>query len=185
MWRSLCLLLIAFLIVSCNKEDTSSIGKCGEVECLNGSTCVDNTCDCPPGLSGSSCETILTPTKILIRKVRLTNFPEKDSFNEDWDLDGLPDVFFQVYKEFDLLYDEEKTYQDAMPTESYDFFPTQLEITEVNRSHRIALFDSDFQIPDILGEIEFIPFDGKSHPKKLILGIGEKVTFRLELDYDF
>ncbi len=183
--RSLCYVLIFFLIVSCNKEDDSSIGKCGSVVCLNGATCVDKTCLCPTGFSGITCETVDTPVSIIVRTVGLTNFPQKDSNNENWDPDGLPDIFFQIYKEFEPIYTEIQTHDNAMHTENYNFIPNQLAITEVTTPHRIVLLDFDFSTHDILGEIVFTPFDGKSLPEEILLGAGEDVTFRLTVDYNF
>lgn len=40
------------LISSCKKKPT-----CDGVVCINGGTCADGTCSCPPGYEGSRCET--------------------------------------------------------------------------------------------------------------------------------
>lgn len=185
--RSLCYVLIFFLIVSCNQKDDRGIEKCGKIACLNGATCVDDTCLCPTGFSGLACETLETPISIVVRTVILTNFPEKDSNNESWDTNGLPDIFFQIYKELDAvpIYTEVKTHENAVHTENYSFTPNQLTITEVNTPHRILLLDFDFSKHDILGELTFTPFDGKSLPKEIILGAEEEVTLRLMVDYNF
>ncbi len=184
--KNLYLVLFLFLIISCNKEDDiSSVRKCGEVLCLNGAECVDNTCDCPLGYSGATCNVLLTPSRIFVRKLSVTNFPEKDPLGQNWDPDELPDIFFQFFEDTDILYTELKTHDNAIHTEDYVFLPIQLEITNVNTVHRILLRDFDFSEHDILGEVVFTPFDGKSLPKEIILGAGEDVTFELEVDYAF
>jgi hypothetical protein len=49
LWLSF-LLGISLLIGACGQEP------CAEVECLNGGTCLEGTCDCPEGFTGPSCE---------------------------------------------------------------------------------------------------------------------------------
>jgi hypothetical protein len=39
------------LLTSCEKEDS-----CSTIECQNGGTCDDGTCNCPDGFIGTSCE---------------------------------------------------------------------------------------------------------------------------------
>jgi len=45
------LLLITILLFGCKKDP------CKDVDCLNGGTCIDGTCQCAAGFEGSECDT--------------------------------------------------------------------------------------------------------------------------------
>jgi hypothetical protein len=51
MKRILLLLTICFFALSGCKKD-----QCESINCLNGGVCVDGTCECPAGYSGTNCE---------------------------------------------------------------------------------------------------------------------------------
>lgn len=56
-------LLLAILTVAiwagCNKN------ACAEVECQNGGSCIDGTCDCPEGILGKECDIIIDSCIVL------------------------------------------------------------------------------------------------------------------------
>lgn len=49
------LCFFSFQFQSCKKEDPI-VDPCANITCLNGGTCVNGTCNCPPGYSGTLCE---------------------------------------------------------------------------------------------------------------------------------
>lgn len=71
-----CLLLFMF---SCKKDP------CEDKLCLNGGTCVDGTCDCAEGYTGSDCSTQKTPTAMSINKITMTDYPLHEPGGSDWD----------------------------------------------------------------------------------------------------
>jgi hypothetical protein len=47
------------LFNSCKKDDP--VDPCEQLECFNGGTCVNGTCDCPAGFTGDNCEIQVDP----------------------------------------------------------------------------------------------------------------------------
>src|SRR4051812_20503660 len=86
-------LLIALTAISlllstgCKKkksDDSTPSDPCANTVCLNGGTCVDGSCSCPTGYTGSDCGTQKTPVKVSITGIKVTKFPPMDG-STTWD----------------------------------------------------------------------------------------------------
>jgi hypothetical protein len=71
---------------------------CYNVSCQNGGICINGTCDCPPGYTGTNCENRQTPISMTINKMELTTYPMANDFGNIWDggSNSGPDVVLTI-----------------------------------------------------------------------------------------
>ena len=58
---------------------------CDTVQCTNGRTCVNGNCECPTGFGGPNCNTMLTPSSVVISKIELPIYPITQPNGSNWD----------------------------------------------------------------------------------------------------
>lgn len=93
MKRILLFVLLGIGLFSCEEDDL-----CVGVVCENGGLCADGLCDCPPQWTGATCSEEVPPDKMIVGRIRLTEFPLTDSGGLPWDpIDG-PDVYIVIKK---------------------------------------------------------------------------------------
>ena len=151
--KSIVLLLI-FTIFSCSKDSATSSSNCTPIPCLNGGVSrPDCGCNCPQGFTGTNCGTQITPTKILITKIRVTKFPNLKPDGTLWDAWAIdpftrPDIFPVLFDSTGttILYKGSPTVQDAFSygTDHFYFIPsTPIQITNPTSSFYLYLYDED------------------------------------------
>lgn len=177
-------LWISLFAISCN--NSSDPDPCETVACFNGGSCADGECVCPEGFTGSSCNLQVTPDLIKISKIIVTDFPATMENGNSWDVSSGPDIYVIVYKGDKIIWKSDVYYEDASPSNNYDFKPdSRIEITEPNQEYTISIYDYDQTGSDFMGGIKFVPYykDNK-FPETLTLNpSGSKVAFELPLSY--
>lgn len=144
--------LLLVMALGCSKDDSSS--SCTPIECLNGGVSrADCGCDCPIGFTGPNCSTQVTPTKILITKIKVKNFPnEKPDGVTTWDdfiftSFNSPDIFpFLTMGSINLF--QGAALQDVISngngTDNYTWTPSNpIQIISVNSQCTLNLYDED------------------------------------------
>lgn len=179
------LILIQILLVqSCTNED-----ECKSINCLNG-TCQDGTCLCDYGFEGLFCENEIAPTKILISKISVLNYP---TGGKPWDDDGKPDLFIWVYqKSSEILYQSPIIFE-AEKDQRYEFIPDQpIEIKLENTDGTVVFhsfdYDPEGSDPTMIAIICNLYSEGDGFPKENDCWTArgeEKFHFIYELEYLF
>jgi hypothetical protein len=144
------------------------IDPCLNVYCENGGYCLEGTCECPNGYYGESCEYQQTPSRMLIKRIRVENWPFYQQSGYPWedansqgfpfqqnnpncsstelDLLGRPDLYILVYRE--LIKIHQSGYRlDCNEGQAYEWDFTQVSgggiSVDVDYTFRIRLYDKD------------------------------------------
>jgi hypothetical protein len=164
--KGLSMLLMIAMFFGCSKDDSSS--SCTPIACLNGGVSTpDCGCDCPIGFTGPNCSTQVTPTKILITKIKVKNFPNKKPDGvTTWDdfiftSYNSPDIFpFLTLGSITLF--QGSAFQDAISngngTDNFTWIPsTPIEIVAINSQLTLDLYDDDAGSPgyEFMGGFNF------------------------------
>jgi hypothetical protein len=164
--KGLSMLLIIALFFGCSKDDSSS--SCTPIACLNGGVSTpDCGCDCPIGFTGPNCSTQVTPTKILITKIKVKNFPNKKPDGvTTWDdfiftSYNSPDIFpFLTLGSITLF--QGSYFQDAISngnsTDNFTWIPSApIDIIAINSQLTLDLYDDDAGSPgyEFMGGFNF------------------------------
>ena len=172
-------LLTVITLLSCNERS------CENTMCENGGICNDGSCDCPEGFMGTYCETRAIPDKMRITSLTLTRFPVT-KHNVTWDEFSGPDIFFRIYEGSRPVAQPLHLYEDASAFNTYQFFIGLIEIENITNTFSIKLLDYDGRDTkeDLMGEIEFIPFNPeKGYPETIILDDDGPVAFEMTVEY--
>jgi hypothetical protein len=167
---------------SCKEDDPDP---CEGIICLNGGSCANGECNCPPGYVGSDCSQQDTPATIRINKIDITRFPATDN-GAGWDLTSGPDIYIQVIKDMGALTNFSAYYENADPSNVYSFeFTPSVDLNEPNDQYIIELYDYDnLDADDFMGGISFTPyFNNNGFPKTINLDAGGDVAFTLHVTY--
>jgi len=172
-------LLAFFLLSSCNEYS------CENTLCKNGGVCVDGTCDCPEGYTGSYCDQRAIPDRMRISSLTLTRFPVVKN-DVTWDDSSGPDIFFRIYDDWRPVAQPLELYVDASSLQNYQFYIGIIEIENVTNTFSIKLLDYDGRDTkeDLMGELEFVPFKpDNGFPETIILDDGGPVAFKMTVEY--
>ena len=176
-------LIMASVIALCTLISSCEKDPCEGIICENGGNCVSGMCDCPNNYEGAFCQDQKTPSSIEVSNLRVLAFPSVTSGGGNWDWDGGPDVYFQVYEGQTLVYDEMTFIENAnsSSTNSFDFNYT---LNNPTSKYTIMLMDYDpLETDDMMGGIEFTPYHSSNEfPSVLVLEIP---GYRMELNISY
>ncbi len=179
------IILLAFLLLSnlsCKKEERL----CPDLHCENGGKCIGDICFCETGFTGKYCEEELVPVQMQISKINVTGFaPIVTSGNSSSDPD--PDIYVVIYRGSSVLYRYFGSYDNAKPDETYEFKPNNnIPIHDPTTTYYLALYDSDQEADDLVGEQSFVPYQpGLGFPQVLEFGEEGDLRFELNVQYSF
>lgn len=179
MKKLLFLLLPLFFVVGCFEDDP-----CDFTICYNDGYCEDGSCICPLGFTGDDCGFQVTPSLIVLKSIRVTDFPATDD-GYAWDSGSNPDIYPVIYKNDEILFEASKHFPDANVNEVFNFDLT-FDITNPFDSYAIALFDYDsVGQNDYMAGIEFTPYhDTNGFPTEIELNAGG-LSLVLVVEYVF
>lgn len=142
------LALFGLTLFSCVEDPTDF---CEGVVCNNGGACFDGLCECPDAWTGPSCDVEVVPEKMIVNRIKLTNFPLFDPGALPWDPTDAPDVYIVIRKNGVKLF-ETLTVQNLATendwTVSFDF-------PDPTGDYLFQVWDDDFGVTpdDLIGEV--------------------------------
>lgn len=121
-------LSLLLCIMACSKSDP-----CADTKCQNGGTCIGGACDCPPGYTGTLCQSEKTPSSVLIQKIRIKSFPPTDINGAGWDVFDGPDIRLIILDaNGNQLYKSASYFENATAGQSITFSPAVVVTTPSN-----------------------------------------------------
>ncbi len=161
------LLPVMFVMSSCEDDP------CINTVCYNDGYCEDGTCVCPLGFTGADCGFQVTPTKIVLKRIRVTHFPATDADGYFWDSGSNADIYPVIFKDDEVVFESSAYFTDANPNEIFDFNMT-FDITKPFDSYAVTLYDFDAVGQDeFMAGIEFTPYhDTNGFPTEINLSAG-------------
>lgn len=184
------------MLFGCSKDDTPTSKPCVPITCLNGGISTpDCGCSCPTGYTGENCGTQVTPTKIIITKIRVTKFPNLKTDGSYWDSWAVnpftrPDIFPALFNSAGtVLYMGTPVLQDSFSygTDTFDFIPTTpIQIINTTDSYNLYLFDEDSSTAqEIMGGFNLHLYTSTTgFPTKITFGQStDIVRFELTVSY--
>jgi hypothetical protein len=194
LFKKMALVCFLILMLGCSKEDIAN--GCTPIICLNGGIPqADCKCDCPNGYGGLNCGTQLTPSKILITKIRVVKFPNLKSNGAEWDENAIfnfirPDIFPVLFDSENNVIWIDAAIQDAFSNgnDQFYFIPsTPISITNLTSTYNLYLFDEDSSTTsEIMGgwtSMQLYSSTG-GFPSTLIFGqASDAFIFELSLEY--
>ena len=122
----------------------------------------NNTPSCPPGYTGSNCNTEVAPYKMFLNSVTVLSFPEKNELGEQWDfgLIGYPDMYVDITPYRNGPAYRTTVVENASPSNVYEFpVNPPLQMLNPTSLYKIGLYDyDDTSFDDLIGEVEFVPY---------------------------
>jgi hypothetical protein len=173
-------------LTSCKKDEPKD--PCSGITCLNGGTCANGACNCPPGYAGSDCSQLVTPKKVTITKIQITKFPATEVGGAGWDPTSGPELYPKISLGSTTIYSSTLRYTDANPNlVPYEFAPNPyVELNDPSSQYLIEAYDYDTVDPDDwMGGIYFYPYSSSTGFPSIVLveAAGATVAFKLELVY--
>lgn len=183
----LCIMAISFLFIqACSSEEEDL---CLNVICENGGTCFDGTCACPDGYIGSNCNEELTPSKIEISNIILTDFPGSNG-GGPWDgTNGKPDLYAEILNfnnTSQVFYEDPNTIEDADTNTEYIMTPeSPIDVSDVSIQYSLRIYDrDDSSDDDFVGGQKFRSYEsGVGFPSEIV--IDGTIKVRMEMKYSF
>ena len=162
-FKKMAFLGVAIIVLGCT-NDSNSDGEstpCIPTTCVNGGISTpDCGCNCPERYFGSDCSYEKMPSKILISKIRINQFPNNGGGLDD--LGTNPDLFINLIKDNIYIYKQTTYWTDANGdgTRNYDYsFPTPIECTSDSAIFSLELWDYDSNTNnELMGTIVFSPY---------------------------
>ena len=175
------LLITVISLCSCLKDP------CEGTSCQNGGVCMDGSCNCPVGYTGSNCGQQVTPLKMKVTAISVTRFPGLND-GLSWDPTDGPDIYFKMSEEVYPLAQPEYLVENADPSTIYAFTFVPFDLRFVTAPYKMELFDYDgVGIPSQkMGELFFTPYaSSNGFPTTIILDDGGSIAFKMEVEYIF
>lgn len=193
--KSVAFLTFLIITISCSSDSGSGSAPCVPITCLNGGTSTsDCGCTCPIGFTGSNCSTQITPTKILITKITVKNFPNKKPDGvSTWDSTPFftnPDIFpIITFDASGTTYELFKgtAIQDVISngngTDNFSWTPsTPIQLVAINSQFSIILYDEDSaSTKEFMGGFNFIPYNSTGGFPTTVIMSNPNGSYKFEL----
>ena len=154
------LLTTTFIFNSCGDDAPEPTDPCANSQCVNGD-CVNGSCDCLEAYKGALCDEEKTPSRIIVTKMVIKNFPAMDG-QKTWDdpqtddSGAEPDITIEVsdlirsyFKAKDLT---TQLHEDAKQGQNY-------EISCENCNDKLFGIDQSTDTEDFTNQLTFTLVD--------------------------
>ena len=190
LFKKIAVLSIAIMVFGCSKDSASTSTPCVPITCLNGGISKpDCGCSCPTGYTGANCGTQVTPTKISISKVVISNFPALKSDGSTWDwnplnsLNNNPDIYLVFINSSSTYFNTvANKFDDAVAGTQYTYtFSTPVQITNVTELENITLYNWNTSgNDDQMGTITFTPYSSTNNFPSVITETDSSTNFQVK-----
>jgi len=185
--KFLALTFVLALAGSCKEE----ADPCDDLKCLNGGECHDGQCDCPEGYTSFNCGDQITPSRIMVSKVKVTSWPEQRVNDDPWDSDSDPDILWELRTEQNqtVLSSDSVYYDAATGVDLEQNIQPQLSITSpAAQGYFFRIQDLDAgnfkETMDQAGFRFYEPFNGFPDILNVQTERGLSVQFTLSYEWD-
>lgn len=176
--KSVLLLIISLTLFSCSSDSDETSAPV----------------PCPQGYTGANCSTQITPSKIIISKIRVNVFPNLNGTNT-WDsvINVAPDIFVRLgigdgSNSTITLYTSNYI-NDALSNGSnyFDFIPTTpIELLFPTQQHVLILGDYDSASSnDLMGGLIFNPYNSNNGFPTTITISNSSIPLKFELTVSY
>ncbi len=171
-------LVFLFSFMACEKDP------CESTQCQNGGNCINGSCLCAEGWTGTTCGTHTAPKKITITKIEVA-FPLNNQSGTYWDDDFAPDLYIKLLQNNSLYW--QSPYGNNNSTGLTYISPSPyVEITDIHAEMMLRLMDEDDDFDsndpdDFMGGVSFSSWN--DYPAVKELSASYNVTFKLHLTY--
>ncbi|GEC77711.1 hypothetical protein [Flavobacterium aquatile] len=175
-FKSVLLLIVSTSLLSCSSDDSEPT----------------EPLVCPTGYNGIDCTTQITPTRIVISKIRVKLFPNTNGGN-NWDIGSAPDIFVRLgigdgSASTVVLFTSDYI-ADAVSdgTNFFDFTPnTPIELLFPTQQHAIILGDYDSTSSnEFMGGLVFNPYNSTGGFPTTITVNNSSIPLRFELTVSY
>lgn len=176
MFKSVLVLMISSSIFSCSSDDSETT----------------EPTICSTGYTGTDCTTQITPTRIIISKIRVKMFPNTNS-GSNWDVGSAPDIFVRLGRgdgsaSTVTLFTSDYI-SDALSdgTNFFDFTPsTPIELLFPTQQHALLLGDYDSSSAnELMGGLVFNPYSSTNGFPTTITLNNSSIPLRFELTVSY
>lgn len=175
-FKSVLLLIVSTSLLSCSSDDSETTAPIV----------------CPTGYTGTDCTTQVTPTRIVISKIRVKLFPNTNA-GSNWDVGSAPDIFVRLGRgdgsaSTVTLFTSDYI-SDALSdgTNFFDFTPsTPIELLFPTQQHAIILGDYDSTSSnEFMGGLVFNPYNSTGGFPSTITVNNSSIPLRFELTVSY
>lgn len=182
-------LSIVFFVFFTANTFYSCTDPCDDLDCENGSDCMDGTCICFDGFTGKVCQIEKDPSAVRITEIRIKEYPLFRPNGSSWDLKNGPDLSINIFIDGQIFYVDQFFYENAEPETDFVFeYDPAIEFLNTKLEYEIRLVDrTDFLgSPDIMDIVPFTPYvKGQKFPTTITLYGSNKLVAEITLAYLF
>lgn len=179
------LLAIVLILFSCSNNCPDG--------CANGGECINGDCLCAEQWTGINCTEQKTPSRLIVKEIKVLDFPQFNS-GAAWDVNGTgPDIFISINKgdqyNENVLYTS-KNFENANNDQPYTFTVDKLvEINEPKGRYGVAIWDKESGLfansPTIMTGTSFIPYSNNNNFSEVIDVDFQDFHFQMTIEYRF
>ncbi len=178
--RKLLYLSIAICISFSACSDSST--ETEPILCNNGYS-QDGECICDEGYTGTTCGEQETPDVINISEVTVTRLPDTTDDGGSWDFSSGPDIYVEILKGDEIIWESDTYYENASDASDYDF-DLDIQLTEPNEEYTINLYDYDESGSDFMGGVVRTPYNSDNEfPDNITFDADGSVAFEISASY--
>ncbi len=139
--------------------------------------------DCPPQFKGSDCDIEITPTRVRITAIQLTNYPATNN-GQQWDTNSQwADPYFKILDTGGVIF--ESNYLDEKQPASISQWSTNI-VLDPEKSYAILFYDEDGSIDASIDDAALVPYiEGRGFPERHDLSASNGSNISVWVEYEY